>query len=129
MKSHTIEWSHIEATRPAAELDSARRLNRILGTASRAFLAIVPALAIVVGAAWLANTPELTVFLQASLWAAGFLFLGLALDSDTPVNVLHLATGLVLPTLALLSSSIAVELAIVASVLVAAWIAAGIFRR
>jgi hypothetical protein len=129
MKSHTIEWSHIEAVSPAAEAVGSNRLNRILCTASKVFLAAVPALAIVVGAAWLANTSELAVFLQASVWTAGFLFLGLALDSDAPDNFLFLATGLALPTLAVLSSSVAIELAIVASVLVAVWVAAGIFRR
>ena len=129
MKSHTIEWSHIEAVKTSGEAVAATRLNRILCTASKVFLAAVPALAIVVGAAWLANTAELAVFLQATLWTAGFVFLGLALDSEAPDNFLHLATGLALPTLAVLSSSVAIELAIVASVLVAAWVAAGIFRR
>jgi len=93
-------------------------------------MALVPALAIVVGATWLVTQPHLVLYLQALTWAAGFVFLGFAFDSETAENaILSVATGVALPVLALLSSSVALELVIVAAALVAAWVAAGILRR
>ena len=98
--------------------------------ATKAFLALVPALAIIVGATWVATLPEQVIYLQATIWAAGFVFLGLALESESAeVSILNLATGIALPGLAWLSSHIAIEFAIVAATLVAAWVAAGIMRK
>ena len=82
-----------------------------------------------VAAAWLITAPGLVVYLQATLWASGFVFLGLAIDSEKPVPSLSLATGIALPILTVLSSRVAVEIAIVAAVLVAVWVAAAIWRR
>ena len=129
MKLHSIEWSNIEDNRSESAINTVGRVNQALWVAARAFMAIVPALAVVVGAAWLITMPDLVVYLQATLWASGFLFLGLALDSQPPNNAMHLATGIALPVLALLSSYVAVELAVFAAALVGAWVAAGIFRR
>jgi hypothetical protein len=112
-----------------AILESASKLNRILQLAGKGFVALVPALAIVVGAAWVITDPSLELFLQATIWTSGFVFLGLALESDGAVAGLSLATGLVLPVLAWLSDRVAGEYAIVAAALVAAWIAAAILRR
>jgi hypothetical protein len=63
------------------------------------------------------------------LWASGFIFLALAIDSEKPAVGLQLATGIALPVLALLSSRVAGEFAIIAAVVVAAWLAASILRR
>ena len=90
---------------------------------------MVPALALVVASAWLVSMPDLVVYLQATLWASGFVFLGLAIDTEPPANGLSLLSGIALPVLAVLSSRVAVELAIVATALVAAWVAAAIWRR
>ena len=129
MKTHTIEWTDINNHGTTNARNPVGRLNSALSLATKAFLALVPALAIVVAAAWLITAPGLVVYLQAALWASGFVFLGLAIDSEKPVPSLSLATGIVLPVLAVLSSRVAVEIAIVAAVLVAAWIAAAIWRR
>jgi hypothetical protein len=129
MKSHAIEWTNLEASRkpvrikPAENLDSATRLL------SRSVLALVPALALVVAAAWLVSAPDLVVYLQATLWASGFLFFGLALDLEKSTIGLSLATGFALPMLAWLSSVYAPELAIVGVTIIAVWIAAAILRR
>jgi hypothetical protein len=97
--------------------------------AVRAFIALVPAFAIVVGSAWLASAAELAVYLQAALWASGFVFMGLAIDAGKRVALAALATGIALPALAYLSSTTAIELGLVAAALVAAWVAAAIYRR
>jgi hypothetical protein len=129
MKTHAIVWSNIENHRSERTIHKVGQLNQAMWGTAKAFMAIVPALAIVVGSAWLITMPDLVVYLQATIWASGFLFLGLALDSQPPFNGMHLATGIALPVLAMLSSYVAVELVVFAAALVAIWVAAGIFRR
>jgi hypothetical protein len=129
MKTQTIEWLQNDFSTRTAIAGSAKTLNRTLGLAAKGFTALVPALAIVVGAAWAITLPGLEQFLQASLWASGFIFLALAVDSEKPAVGLRLATGIALPILALLSSRVAGEFTIVAAVIVAAWLAASILRR
>jgi hypothetical protein len=130
MKTHSIEWSNIDARDSHLGLNPVQQLSGLMSLASRALLALVPALAIVVGAAWLITLPDLALFLQASIWAGGFIFLGLAIEAETAeLSILNLATGIALPALALLSSRVAMELVIVAATLIAAWVAAGILRR
>ena len=130
MKSHTIEWNAIEAPRATSKTaPTIGRLTRGLCIATRGFAAAVAALALVVGAAWLASTPALAVYLQATLWASGFVFLGLALDEEPPFRGLLVITGLALPGLALMSASVAIEIAIIGAAVAALWIAAGILRR
>jgi hypothetical protein len=134
MKTHTIEsaieWSPTQSRQSRTVANSTVQLNGVLRLASRVLLALVPALAIVVGSAWLVNLPDAAIYLQATLGAGGFVFLALAVDSETPqVALLQLATGIVLPVLAWLSSREATEIAIVAAALVAVWVAAAILRR
>ena len=129
MKTQTIEWTNINQHNTTTARNPIGSLNSALSQATKVFLALVPALAIVVAAAWLITAPGLVVYLQATLWASGFVFLGLAIDSEKSAPSLSLATGIALPVLAVLSSRVAVEIAIVAAVLVAAWVAAAIWRR
>ena len=129
MKTHTLEWFHNTTSDRTLTVPTAMSLNRILGLAAKAFTAFVPALAIVVGAAWAITMPGLEQILEASLWASGFIFLAMAVDSERPAVGPLLFTGIALPVLALLSSRIAAEFTIVAAVLLAAWVAASILRR
>ena len=129
MQTHSSEWSDISREKNTAAITTASHLNRVLCLATRAFMALVPALAIVIGSAWLISAPDLMVYLQATLWTSGFVFFGLAIESKKPVILASLATGIALPALAVLSSKVAAEFAVVAAVLVAAWIAVAIFRR
>lgn len=129
MKTHTVEWNTINSHSEVKKFDSARKLNRALCLSANLFLALVPALVIIVGATWLITAPGLVVYLQASLWGAGFVFLGVAVDAPRPLNLLSLLTGLALSTLAMLSSRVAVEIAILAAVILAAWTAVAIWRH
>jgi len=130
MKTHSIEWLNLESRNNENAIDPIGRLNKVLWLAAKAFVAIVPALAIVTGAAWLISAPDLTVYLQVVLWTSGLVFLGLAVDAEKrPIALASLVMGIALPTLAILSSNIAVELALVAAALVATWVAVAIFRQ
>ncbi len=129
MRTNTIEWLHHEFPSSASIAGCARILNRASRLATKGLTALLPALALIVASAWAINAPNLEPFLQASLWAAGFIFLALAIESEKPTVGLLLTTGIVLPVLALLSSRVAGEFAIVGAALVATWLAASILRR
>lgn len=138
MNTHTIEsaikstinWSTEQTRESRIVLNPRVKLRGALRLTTRTLLALAAALAILVGSAWLVNLPDAAVYLQAVLGAGGFVFLALAVDSESPVTaLLQLATGIALPVLAWLSSREAVEIALVASALVAVWAAAGILRR
>ena len=129
MRTQTIEWFQNDLPSRTAIAGSVRALNRILCLAAKGFTALVPALAIVVGAAWAITLPSLEQFLQASLWASGFIFLALAIDSEKQTIGWLFATGIALPVLAMLSSYVAVEFAVVAAVIVAAWVVASTLRQ
>ena len=130
MKTYSIEWTPVISRESHVIINPIRQLPGVLKLATRALLALLPAVAISLGATWLVTLPEHVVFLQAALGAAGFVFFGLALEAESvESSILNLATGIALPVLALLSSQVAIEFAIVAATLVAAWVAAAILRR
>jgi hypothetical protein len=128
MKTHSIEWTSLENRRSLNSAGAVTGLQRTLCAASDLFIAAVPALAIVVAAAWLASDPALAVFLQAALWASGFLFFGLAIDARSSHVIPLLASGFALPVLALLSRNGTLELAIVAAAIIASWVGFAIYR-
>lgn len=129
MKTHSITWTPTDSKRNLSILESAPKINRIQQAALKVFAALVPALAIVVGAAWALTDPSLTLLLHVSIWTSGLVFLGLALESDGAAVWLALATGIVLPILAQLSTRVSNEFAVVAAAVIAAWVAAAILRR
>lgn len=129
MKTHTIEWTNTNISGDVRRYHPARRLNRILCLSANLFLALVPALAVITGAAWLITAPDLAAYLQALLWGAGFVFLGVAIDAPRPLNMLSLVTGLALPALAMFSSRVAVEIAVLAVAILAAWTAVAVWKH
>ena len=114
---------HVEAWTTPAPLKNAAAIS------SRLLLAAIPALSILVASAWAIDTFASSVVLQAAIWATGFIFLALAVDTTRPNLAGLLLTGLSLPVLAMLSSRVAVEFAIIAAALVAGWVAAAIIKR
>lgn len=128
MKTPAIEWTGPEFSKRKVRLNTADGLNSATRMVSRVMLSLVPALAMVIVAAWLVTMPGMVVYLQAGLWASGFLFFGLALDSEKATIGLSIITGFALPLLAWLSSTAYVEFSIFAVALVAAWMAAAMWR-
>lgn len=129
MKTHSITWPQAKSSDRNSLSIRISGLNTALSAAAKSFLALVPALAIVTGAAWLVSGADLAIYLQAALWTSGFVFFGLAIESEKPAAIPAVASGFALPALAWLSSSVAIEFAIVGAAVVAAWIAAAIFRH
>jgi hypothetical protein len=111
-------------------LAQARGLELVARLATRVALALAPALAIVALATLAIETPATAVILQAALWAGGFLYLALAMESDTSGGArLNFGLGVAVQALAWLSVQAAPELAVAAATLVAARVAVAIFRR
>jgi hypothetical protein len=128
MKTHAIEWNGPEFEKRQERLNTARGLSVATRVVSRVVLALAPAMAMVIIAAWLVTLPGLAVYLQAGLWASGFVFFGLALESDKATIGLSVLTGFALPLLAWLSSTISLSFLIIAVGLVAAWIATSTWK-
>jgi hypothetical protein len=102
-------------------------MRTVFHYSSRMVLADVPALAIIVAAAWAIGSEQSASILQATLWASGFVFLALALEGAPKKRFVGLLlTSLALPVLALLSYHVAVEFAVVGATLIAVWVAAAI---
>jgi len=130
MKSHLLEWSTVTTRDEANWLDPVSSLNRLFGIAGKVFIAAIPALAIMVGAAWAITVPHFEMIVQASVWAAGFIFLALAVESGPDESFgWTLITGLMLPLLAVLSSRVASEFLVIAAAVIATWTIAIIFRH
>jgi len=133
-KRAAADWRPSPPTIAAGLLAQARGLEIVAMLATRLAVALVPALAIVIGSVLAVSTPGMEAYLQAVLWVGGFLFYGRAFDAERPqVAALLVATGVAVQALAWMSDRMAPELAVVAATLVAAWaaviIAAAVFRR
>jgi len=136
MNTHTIrcttDWRFGKnaGTKPSALENwiALTPLQRACRIGFRLLVSMLPAVMMVVAAAWATGAVEKTAVLQAMVWASGFVFLALATESEKSDAGLLVATGFTLPVLALLSAQVAVEFAVLAVALVAVWVAAAIFN-
>jgi hypothetical protein len=134
MNTHTLRssgtWSRDRTSSETASGTLATTARTAFVYSSRMILADTPALAIIIAAAWAIGSEQSAIILQAIIWAAGCVFLALALEAaQTKRSIGLLLTGLALPVIALLSSRVAVEFAVVGATLIAAWVAAALLRR
>jgi hypothetical protein len=130
MKTHTLEWTDISTTDKAVRSALLPRLDASIRMAARLLFAAVPVSLLVVGAAWAITVPQFAMILEAAVWASGFLFLALAVESGPDAKFgWAIASGLVLPVLAVLSSRVAGEFLVVAAVVLATWVAVLILKR
>lgn len=120
---HAVRRTHSLKTWHAGE--PLARASRI---PARLLLALAPALAVMVVATWAVSGGGHNGVLQACVWASGFVFLALAVDTPRAGFTPLLVTGLALPVLALASAHIAVEFALLAALIVAGWVAAAVLR-
>ena len=131
MTTHTINWNTTANTRPSTVSlqNTGIRLESATRYLFKGAAASLAAVATVAAAAWVFANPQFMPYLQATLWAAGFVFLALAVEVRTRSTSALMVTGLALPAMAFLSNSLAPEWALAAAVLVAAWAAYAIIRR
>jgi hypothetical protein len=127
MDTRSVNWTH---GRPCVEpgIPATLKLNRALSEAAGMLAFALCALAVIAATGWAISLPALIPFVQASVWAGGFVFLGLALDSGESSFGLYLLSGFGLLGLALLSSFVAPEFLVLGSALSAAWLTAKVYR-
>jgi hypothetical protein len=129
VKTASMGWSGSPPTIASGLLAQARGLEIVAMLATRLAVVLLPALAIVMASTLAVSTPGTAVYLQAALWAGGFLFYALATESDRPgVAALLVGTGAAIQALAWLSGRVSPELGIAAAALVAAWLTIVIAR-
>ena len=111
-------------------LAQARGLHTLATWAVKAGLAILPTLGIMILANWALASPVTAIYLLALLWAGGFVFVALAIESEGRASAgINLTVGLSMLVLSGLTSAYAPELAVIASALPAARIAMAILWR
>lgn len=94
-----------------------------------AVLGAVSAASLVILLSVLAAGIEATGILGAANWGLGLVFIALALDKDSPFPVLRFLTGLAMCVLAWLQFSVSPDFIVATGVLLAAWLAAALFRH
>lgn len=104
-------------------------VDQILGLSPRLLIALVPVSLIMAASAWAIGSFNSAIVLQAIIWVSGFVFLALAMETRKLNFEGLLATGLVLPVLALLSANVAAEFAILAAALIAGWVTVAILNH
>ncbi len=130
MNTQTYHWPDRTQGTLTSPWNPADTISHATHLSKRMFMALVPALSILVAAAWAMSHSEATIMvLQAAIWATGFVFLALAADTLKPQVGGLLVTGLTLPLLAVISANVATEFAIVAAAIVAVWVARAIMKR
>jgi hypothetical protein len=130
MKSHTIGLPRYEAYEKSIGLNWLSGLDVRLRQVARMILASIPAAALLIALVWAIGISGGSVYLQASAWALGFVFLGLALDSEKMGELgLHILSALALFALTWLSKSQGLELLVVAGAIPAIRLSVALFRR
>lgn len=128
--TRSIGWADNPPTLASGLLAQARGLRILAMLAARVAAALIPAVVIVAAAALAVDNPASAVILQATLWAGGFLFAALAVDSHKAgAAAVNFSTGVGMQLLTWLSTEVALELAVAAAALFAARVAIAIFRR
>jgi hypothetical protein len=130
MTTQTFDWSGSQSRIASGLLAQARALEVLGIRATRAALALVPAMGIQVGASWAISTPGMLEYFQAMLWSSGYVCFASAIESESAKSMaFRLVTGLAVQLLTGLSASLAPEWAFVASAVLAVCSAVAIFRR
>ena len=129
MKTQTATFRAIETTRGHFLPDLRQQTTALTQRLLRGLLAGASAMALLVAAIWAASDPSLATYLAVGIWGAGFVFFALAVDAGSRWSVPLVLSGMTLPALAVLGDHIAAEFSMLAAVIVAAWLAAWIYRR
>lgn len=127
MKAQSLNWTTNHTAREVLLRRGTNRLARMTMLVARAFTASVGVLAVLVGTALWISMPQYDNYLQALLWAAGLVFLALAVEARRPLP--FAVTGLSLPVIAWLSYQVSTEWAMVGAGLLAAWLVFAVYRR
>jgi hypothetical protein len=135
MKTQSINWneSSTNLTGFGTRIERAARktpgaFDVATGQLVRTIGAILAAASILLAAIWANQAFAGTGVPEALIWTSGLVFLALAVESSAEKFVAFLATGLVLPILAILSAKLASEFAVVAAGVLATWASLAVLK-
>jgi len=89
---------------------------------------VLAAITIITLFMWAAGM-EIGMYVGASVWGIGFIFLGLAIDNDGRAALIQSINGVALLALAILQNSVSTDFLIGSGVLLALWAAIVLFER
>lgn len=111
---------------------TSKKLAPILTASMRNIMALtwagITAFTLVALSVWAAGM-EINIYLGASSWGSGFIFLAMALDNGGKYARYQAMTGVALLVLALLQSSVSPGFMIVSGTVLAAWLSGAVFSR
>jgi len=124
VREQYFELAGAEPRGPAAGL------IRLAYTAARYLAAVVAGTVLLSVSIWAATEAGLAMYLQAFNWAASFIFLAMAFEVKKSSTALAaLASGIAILLLTGLSTRYGLAFALWGTLLMCAWLAAGIVRR
>ena len=128
MNTSLIHWQQYNRPLNAGARRPALKIYQFMDKTTSYLASALTAVGVVIAAAWLITNPAMVLYLQATVWTAGLVFMGLAIDAEKlSTTRLAIATGIALPALAYLSKQFGPELLVVAAFLVGAWLAAALY--
>lgn len=104
----------------------------VMSVSIREMLAMLSALSAATGivllSVWVAGM-EINNIIGAATWGLSFIFFGLAVDNRKRIALWQLLTGIALLSFALLQNFVSPDFTIATGVLLAIWVAVGMFRQ
>jgi len=129
MNTPMIHWQQYNRPLELPRQRSTRVLYQFMDRVTRYLASALTAVGVITAAVWLINQPSMLLYLQVTVWTAGLVFLGVALEAQKLATTwVAVATGIALPVLAYLSKNQAPELLIVAASLVAGWLCFAVYQ-
>ena len=128
----TLQIKTTDGPNRAGSTTAGSNIVPVMTVSIREMLALLSALSAATGivllSVWVAGM-EISNILGAATWGLGFVFLGLAVDNREQTARWQLVTGLALLSLAALQYTVSPDFTIASGVLLAIWVAVGMFRQ
>ena len=113
----------------SAGLNAVDRLGTATQHLTRLFISGGAFASVLILATWLIAQQAVQPYLLATLWAGGFVFLALAVESSQRKVLWAVVSGFAFPAIALLSNYVSGEWAFASAPLVAGWVAWFAWKR
>jgi len=130
MNTQSTYWEQSFQSSFNALNSPAKAMLQYLYRGSKALTALAAGLALLTASATTIAEPALVVYLQATTWAASFVFFAIAVDAQKPsTSLMALASGIIVMLTAVFSQRLGPEIIILPAVLTSAWLTTAIMRR
>ena len=108
----------------------AKAMMQYLYRGSKTLTALAAGFALLTASATAIAEPTLAVYLQATTWAASFVYFAIAVDAQkSSTSLMALTSGIIVMLTAVFSQRLGPEIIMLAAVLTSAWLTTAIMRR